>query len=186
MKKTWLLAILPALLYGCQSSGNQMSREEIEAIVDARIEAKLAENPSARPQGSSSSSSGDGFSSSSRSSSSSSSVDDPQNWVGTYEFSDDFNTWEITVNPDETCTIVNKSKGGETIGYGSWRHYNLYGGHYGVSFDDLVPQVWFEGEGDFSRLSRPDITDDLQWIYKDDSSLKAKNPKKRLPLRKTS
>ena len=102
---------------------------------------------------------------------------------GTYEFSDDFNTWAITLNDDETCTIINKSKDG-AVSYGSWFHLGKEHIFY-LNFVDLVPMVWFEGDGGYTEMEHPVFDAQSLYIYKDSHSADAKNPKKRLKMSKT-
>lgn len=106
--------------------------------------------------------------------------DDPYNTiVGTYEFSDNINTWVLIVNNDETAVIYNKSKGGNVKGYGSWYKYSTMK-YATFHFHDKAPIVWFpSGE---ETMSSPRLTED--WIYYDSSAADAKNPEKRLPVKK--
>ena len=105
-----------------------------------------------------------------------------QSMVGTYEFSDNINTWVLVVDiedGDKTCYIYNKSKGDDIKCYGSWWKMNTQKFAH-LSFSDKVPHVFFPSEE--SSLSSPCITKD--WIYSGFSAAESKNPNLRLPLKK--
>lgn len=116
----------------------------------------------------------DSFSSSSQSKSVDSFEGDVE---GTYEFSDNINTWVLVVNGDETAYIYNKAKGDGVKAYGSWYKYD-HMKYAAFSFSDKAPRVFFpSGE---ETLRYPRINN--EWIYYNSSAADAKNPEKRLPL----
>ncbi len=118
----------------------------------------------------------DSFSSSSQSKSVDSFGGDVE---GTYEFSDNINTWVLVVNGDETAYIYNKAKGDGVKAYGSWYKYDSMK-YAAFSFSDKAPRVFFpSGE---ETLRYPRINN--EWIYYNSSAADAKNPEKRLPLKK--
>lgn len=118
----------------------------------------------------------DSFSSSSQSKSVDSFGGDVE---GTYEFSDNINTWVLVVNGDETAYIYNKAKGDGVKAYGSWYKYD-HMKYAAFSFSDKAPRVFFpSGE---ETLRYPRINN--EWIYYNSSAADAKNPEKRLPLKK--
>lgn len=98
---------------------------------------------------------------------------------GTYEFSDNINTWVLVVNGDETAYIYNKAKGNGVKAYGSWYKYD-HMKYAAFSFSDKAPRVFFPS-GD-ETLRSPRINN--EWIYYNSSAADAKNPEKRLPLKK--
>lgn len=107
---------------------------------------------------------------------------------GTYEFADDFNTWELTINKDKTCTMLNKSKGDGVYCYGSWSHFSYEeknSSMYKLSFTDLVPRVWFEGELEMTNMYYPVLEAKGKYIYMNASAYDAQNPNRRIPVRKT-
>ena len=123
----------------------------------------------------------DSYTSSDNSTASSSS--NGQNFIGTYEFTDEINnTWVLKLNSDETATI--QLKGSDSPAYGSWSDWwAINNGNHLIhlSFDDQKPKVWFPaGEETCSYLN---IIND-GYIYFRDDDAKAKNPRKRLTLKK--
>lgn len=108
-----------------------------------------------------------------------------QSIVGTYEFSDNINTWCLVIERDEdnsdegTCYIINKSKGGDVKCYGSWYKYSTMK-YASLHFSEKKPIVFFpSGE---ETLRSPYVN--TEWIYANSSASEAKNPNLRLPLKK--
>lgn len=180
MKKVLFTSLCVATLMSCgqkQGPSEKEIQERIDAAVAAALESKQAGETSSSAT-----------TESMTTSSSATKSETPTSAFGTYEFSDNFNTWALTLNDDETCTIVNKSKGGEVVAYGSWNHWTYnekISAMYKCKFNDKVPQVWFEGEGDFYSLSYPVIDVKTMYVYKNESAWEAKNPQLRLKATKT-
>ena len=180
MKKILFASLCVAILMSCgqkQGSSEQGILERINAAVKVASGSKQAEETSSSAT-----------TESMTTSSSATNSETPTSDFGTYEFSDNFNTWALTLNDDETCTIVNKSKGGEVVAYGSWDHWTYnekLSAMYWCKFVDKVPQVWFEGEGDFCSLSSPVIDVQTMYVYENHSAWEAKNPQLRLKATKT-
>ena len=176
MKKVaFFLSVLALSLSACHT---EKSPEEIEAALDNMV--KEIEEEKAKEQEDNLAQNEECIDTMSKTTEESSAP----SVCGTYEFSDDLNTWELTVNADETCTIRNKSKGGDAVCYGSWNDCTYIGHGHRLSFGDLQPKVWFKGDGDYSSLRYPSIDFANMWIYKGESELLSKNPNKRLKLKK--
>ena len=121
------------------------------------------------------SSSNDSYSSSSRSSSESSKV--KEYFAGTYEVTDAVgDTYTIVLNSDESATFTN-SRGG--VRYGSWRDFPYDAPKLTFSYGE-TPVIFFSG-GE-SGLDNAIIADG--YIYSSNIEYRAKNPKKRLEIRK--
>lgn len=106
-----------------------------------------------------------------------------QKLVGKYEFKDEINnTWVLTIFEDETAQIVNKKKE-NTVCYGSCNDFLSSLGFLCMSFMDEYPIIFFpSGEEMGMQLC---ITGKADYIYDGISATKAKNPRKRLPLKRT-
>lgn len=191
MKKVLFTSLCLATLMSCgqkQGPSEKEIQERIDAAVAAALESKQAEETSSNATTESEETSSSATTESMTTSSSATKSETPTSAFGTYEFSDNFNTWALTLNDDETCTIVNKSKGGEVVAYGSWNHWTYDEKHsamYQCNFNDKVPKVWFKGEGDFYSLSYPVIDVKTMYVYKNLSAWEAKNPQLRLKATKT-
>lgn len=183
-KITFLImtAILMLSTAGCGGNSDAKRIAELEdSIAKLNGNSEKTEEPTAVEETASrasSSSSNDDYISESYSSSSShsQSAGSP---VGTYEFSDNINTWVLVVESDETAYIYNKSKGADVKCYGSWYKYSSMK-YAALSFSDKAPVVWFPSGEETVRYPR--IND--EWIYYNSSAADAKNPEKRLPLKK--
>jgi|GEM_PF-5749530 len=166
-----LLAIaLGSLLTACAGSTSQPSRPAPETVYIDRPSAEAGAQ-------------GDSYVSSSHSSAQEAPT---SNFIGTYEFNDNYNTWALQLNADGTARIRNKSKGGELICYGNWKYFkNLYPNQVSLSFVDLSPKVSFKNDiGPSTTLHFPEIAIDGLWLYKDSSAFDAKNPNLRFKLKK--
>ncbi len=99
---------------------------------------------------------------------------------GTYKFTDKANqTWTLILNKDKTAQI----KRGNELHYGSWTEYASINVMY-ISFDyDDAPMIYFPFGSD--RGTRMSISKD-GYIYEDTSAEEAKNPRKRLPIKKVN
>ena len=99
--------------------------------------------------------------------------------VGTYEVTDEIgNTWVIELKEDETATI--HQKGDSYLVYGSWDPTNYLDYAPGLEFFDERPILYFPSGKE--SLFLPNIVDG--YLYDDGSSAQAKNPRKRLPVKK--
>ena len=101
-------------------------------------------------------------------------------YEGTYKFTDNANqTWTLTLSKDKTAQI----KRGNELHYGSWTEYPSINVMY-ISFDyDDAPMIYFPfGPKEGTRMS---ISKD-GYIYEDTSAEEAKNPRKRLPIKKVN
>lgn len=183
MKKYCLiLSLCVAALASCTQKQGP-SEQEIQERINAAVRTALDSANSSKPDdasfssSSSSSSTSDDFTSSSSSSSSSSAS--ASSYVGTYTVNDGVHTWEIILKSDETCTMGLKGSG--SVAYGSWKIY--YGDDYAsLSFSDEYPVVFFPGGEE--RLYGPRIRLNDGYFYHNESAVKSKNPKKRLPITK--
>lgn len=100
-------------------------------------------------------------------------------FIGTYEFTDTYNrTWVLTLKDDESVTV--SAKGDDGIYYGSWNDF---------PYD--VPCLSF-GWKESPIIAFPDEDEDIsygiitnEYIYASNTAYKAKNPNKRLPIKKT-
>lgn len=100
--------------------------------------------------------------------------------VGTYQFTDELNhTWVLVANTDETATI--STKDGNNLCYGSWHDFRVNDDGIDFSFTDEVPVVYFPSGSE--RCMSFNLRDD-GYIYRSRSDAKAKNPRKRLPVKK--
>ena len=101
-------------------------------------------------------------------------------YVGTYEFTDDINTWVLSIFEDETAQIKNES--GNTICYGSCSDFLEYSNYISVWFSDEYPIIFFpSGEEKGYNLC---IYRGANYLYCGSSAANAKNPRKRLTLKK--
>lgn len=99
-------------------------------------------------------------------------------YEGTYKFTDKANqTWTLTLNKDKTAQI----KSGDVLHYGSWTEYTSTNVMY-ISFDyEDAPMIYFPFGPDRGTMIA--ISKD-GYIYESIDAKKAKNPRKRLPIRK--
>lgn len=99
-------------------------------------------------------------------------------YVGTYKFTDESNkTWVLSLNSDKTAQI----KSGDELHYGSWEDHEMINTMY-IKFDyDDAPIVYFPLGGERGTMMA--ISKD-GFIYKDMDAKDAKNPRKRLPIKK--
>ena len=99
-------------------------------------------------------------------------------YKGTYKFTDNAgNTWVLTLNDDETAQI----KRGNELHYGSWYDYeNINRMYIDFAYDD-APVISFpfgQQRGILMAISKDG------YIYADMDARNAKNPRKRLPIKK--
>lgn len=99
--------------------------------------------------------------------------------TGTYEVTDKIGqTMVITLKEDKTATVT---LDGKTY-YCSWNRYaNIGDGEVEVSFSDDPPALVFEG-GVAETMYGPEILGG--WLYYDYTARKAKNPNRRLQIKK--
>lgn len=181
MKKFFYFAltICMAVFVSCTQQKGGPSEQEIQDRIDAAVKAALAEKKSssdaeAAGTSASSSSSSDYSSASDTYTSSSSSERKPNSSspVGEYRFSDDYNNYTLTINADETSQIVGN---GQTY-YGSWSDWC----HKAYSINNSE-SLYLIVNGKKQYCS-PMIDLSSEWLYLDSSSLKAKDPNKRVKL----
>lgn len=99
--------------------------------------------------------------------------------VGTYEFTDEVgHTWVIVLKSDETATC--SLKDGSNLCYASWDPTNFLDYAPGLEFNDESPVVWFPSGQE--KLYLPHIVDG--YLYDTGSDAQAKNPRKRLKIKK--
>lgn len=173
------MTILATLFFTCcTNSSNSEDKERI-----AQLEAQIAQLQSQSNKTQQSSSTNSGISDSENYSHTYSSPhrqkNNPSQFVGTYEMVDEIgNTWVIKLNSDETATMG--LKGGNEVAYASWDLVNYLDYNPGLKFDDERMSVYFpSGEG---KPFLPCIKDG--YFYLDPDATQAKNPRKRLPIKK--
>lgn len=178
--KRLLLGISVVALMLTTSCGNKADQDRI-----AQLEKELAELKGGGYNESSSFSSSkeDGYSSESYNDYSASEMDssEPQtysSYVGTYKFTDKTNkTWVLSLNSDKTAQI----KSGDELHYGSWEEYESLNTMY-ISFDyDDAPMIYFPFGSERGMMIS--MSDD-GYIYASVDAKDAKNPRKRLPIKK--
>lgn len=152
----------------------------------AELEAQLAELKSNNSTNSSLSEEESSYvSSRSTTSSTPSYSQSSQSVVGTYEFSDNINTWVLVVEKEDdgddkgTAYIYNKTKGEDVKCYGSWYKYS-HMKFASLNFSEKAPIVFFPSTE--ITLRYPYINS--EWIYANSSASEAKNPNLRLKLKK--
>lgn len=100
-------------------------------------------------------------------------------FVGKYEFTDIVDhTFVLSINDDKTAQLV--VKGESNIFYGSI-FINTISGEMEIYFDELPEIVFPSTECGRGRMYVPLSAD---YIYKDGLAIDAKNPQKRLPIKK--
>lgn len=188
-----VLALFSFALTSCVGKSKYDAQiEELMAFKDSVEQAQKVQNSNSAANNSESSQTGyneTNSEESSRSVSASSSSDfdtssgsshNEASYVGTYELTDYAdNVWEIVLNSDETCTMG--VKGHESVAYGSWDLTNYLDYTPGLEFSDDKPLVVFPS-GTTERIFLPHIVDG--YFYVNGSAAQAKNPKKRLPIKK--
>lgn len=104
--------------------------------------------------------------------------DDYQDYVGTYEFTDGYRTFMLTLSDDETAQI--KYKSADTVCYGSCRSLLNSYNCIRISFNDERPLIFFPSgeEGGVSLC----IDREATYIYNGTSAAHAKNPRQRLSI----
>lgn len=174
-----VLALFSFALTSCVGKSKYDAQiEELMAFKDSVEQAQKAQNSNSAANNSESSQTGYNETSSNETSSSSS--QNNGNYVGTWEFTDNAdNVWEVILNSDETCTMG--IKGNEGVAYGSWEKLNFMNYTPDLTFPDEKPVVCFP-DYEMKGIYSPHIIDG--YIYKDWQAAKAKNPKKRLPIKK--
>lgn len=102
-------------------------------------------------------------------------------FIGTYEIVDKANqTYILTLKEDKTATMM--AKGSNKTYYCSWNYFDLYTEpHVQIEFSDDPPALAFGG-GVALTMWQPKMQDN--WLYFDYDARKAKNPKRRLPIKK--
>jgi hypothetical protein len=104
--------------------------------------------------------------------------EEESNIPGTYEVTDEIGqTLIFTLKKDNTATV--KIKGEEGTYYCSWEPND--NNDISLDFSDEPPALMFNG-GITETMYCPEISDG--WLYYNYDALKAKNPKRRLPIRK--
>ena len=182
MKKIFLLTLTAVSIMTLSSCGGGSNSADQERI--AQLEAQIAElqNQIGNPVETESTTEdySDSYTSSDNSNASSSS--NGQNFIGTYEFTDDVNhTWVLKLNSDETATIQLKGSGSDSLAYGSWSDYRGSNNGIILFFSDRAQIVWFP---DGAEKCRGFVIREDGYIYRDLSDASAKNPRKRLTLTK--
>lgn len=173
----FLACVMSLVMASC--SGSSSSDKKRIAELEAQLAELKSNNSSSTEEESSYASSGSTTSSTPSYSQSSQSV------VGTYEFSDNINTWVLVVEKDDDCDdegtayIYNKSKGEGVKCYGSWYKYS-HMKFADLSFSEKAPIVFFPSQE--KTLYNPYISS--EWIYYNSSAADAKNPNLRLKLKK--
>lgn len=104
-----------------------------------------------------------------------------EEFAGTYEIVDKTKQiYVLTLKEDKTATMV--AKGSSKTYYCSWNYYDLYTEpHVEIHFSDDPPALVFDG-GVAITMWNPKMQDN--WLYFDYDARKAKNPKRRLPIKK--
>lgn len=109
---------------------------------------------------------------------SNSSDDENAGITGTYEVTDKIGqTMVITLKDDKTATVT---LDGNTY-YCSWNHISYGDGEVEMRFSDDPPALVFEG-GVAETMYGPEILGG--WLYYNYSARKAKNPNRRLAIKK--
>ena len=178
--KRLLLGISVVALMMTASCGNKAEQDRI-AQLEAEISKLKGEEHnesssfSSRKESGYSSESYNDYSSSEKVSS------EPQtfsSYVGTYKFTDESNkTWVLSLNSDKTAQI----KSGDELHYGAWDEYESLNTMY-IRFDyDDASMIYFpfgENRGTLMAISKDG------YIYASVDAKDAKNPRKRLPIKK--
>lgn len=100
-------------------------------------------------------------------------------YIGKFEMTDEAGqVFIITVNADETATI--ELQGGSFKGYGSWNDFPYDYPDLSFSRDDS-PNIYFPSGKEHYF---PGLILCEGWAYDGSSAFKAKNPNKRLPIKK--
>ena len=96
-------------------------------------------------------------------------------YEGTYKFTDNANqTWTLTLSKDKTAQI----KRGNELHYGSWEESSIM--YIRFDYDD-APMIYFPfgpEQGTLMSISKDG------YIYESIDATEAKNPRKRLPIKK--
>lgn len=179
MKNFFFIALLALAFCGCQNNNKsqQPSEADIEAMINERVAAKLAEQGVESNNVSASASNNNETDVFDSTPTKSSSKNGHSNAVGEYEFTDEIgNNWKLTLNSDKTATIG--IKGADYVAYGSFKLWD--DGELWVKFYDEVPKIWFpSGEQRGSQMPLMD-----GYIYYNKSSYDAKNPRNRISITK--
>lgn len=181
--KVYIIAFIVtfALMSACSKSSDRARIAQLEsqiAEMSEREDGKSTQSENKRTQ--QSEESGNSYVSSSRYTSIRDREDNAKrNAIGTYEVTDEIgNTWVIELKEDETATMHQKGDG--YLVYGSWDPTNYLDYAPGLEFFDERPILFFpSGE---ESLFLPHIVDG--YLYEDGSSAQAKNPRKRLSVKK--
>lgn len=106
---------------------------------------------------------------------------DEEDFVGTYITTDKAGqTFVLELKGDNTATLT--KKGTDDVFYCSWSYWVLSSeAHVDLVFSDNPPMLVFDG-GYSDRMYCPKMVDG--WLYHDDDARKAKNPKRRLSIKK--
>ena len=172
--KFWIIiSVLALVLTGCSNSSDQKRIAQLEAEI-----AKLKGEES-REIESEEDNSMDSYNDYSSTTSNESS--EPQiysSFVGIYKFKDEANkTWILSLNSDGTAQI----KSGDELHYGSWKDYAVINSMH-IKFDlEDVPLIHFpygQHRGTLMELSKNG------YLYAHPDAKEAKNPRKRLPVKK--
>ena len=174
--KVAAVLLATALVVSCNNSSNSADKERIAELEEkiAELQTNLNNNKTSSVKTSTSTSE--------RTSSrlySRSKEENIAQWVGTYEFTDEAgNTWQIILNSDETALF--EPQGGGSKRYGSWDYLPYYFPCLNISHDES-PTIYFP-DGPDSWIDYVCITDG--YLYASNIAAKAKNPNKRLPIKK--
>lgn len=180
MKNLFNLIFVGLVAFSLTSCGGSSSSDK-ERI--AELEAQLAELKGDNSTNNSSTDEESSYISSG--STTSSTRSNKQSVVGTYEFSDNINTWVLVVEKEDadddegTAYIYNKSSKDGTKCYGSWYKYS-HMKYASLEFSEKAPIIFFPSEEETLRY--PYINS--EWIYANRSASEAKNPNLRLALKK--
>lgn len=170
MKKILFVSLCVATLMSCgQKQGP--SEQEIQERIDAAVEAALRENATTAAEEGHSQISEPAATNYENNSELSAKTGNVATLVGHYTISDDVSSWTVDINQDGSCQFHSNGK----TYYGTWntmsRYYEL----------DMSDGLYFVVNGK-SEYFYGYIDLDCQWLYDVSSSIKAKNPNKRVKL----
>lgn len=175
--KKYLFFIMPlfvAVVISCTQQKGP-TEQDIQARIDSAVAEALAKQSTLTSNSSSDYSSSGSISDNSTSSSSSSTESTIPSPVGKYTFNDDYNSYTLIINSDESCQIHSDG----TTYYGSWREW--FDKCYSLEMSDVLH---LRVNGNTYSCYYPKIDISMQWMYCEIEAWKAKNPNKRVKLEK--
>lgn len=170
------IGIVPICLVSCGGNNSDKARiAELEAQIN-ELKGGIEEDESV--SGIAESNSTDNYSSNSPENTHRSERGNSKGFVGTYQFTDEYNTtWTLNLKRDESVTVKAKGQNGEY--YGSWDEfpYDVPCLSFGYKDSPIVAFPTGDENLDYGIITN-------EYIYASNVAYKAKNPQKRLPIKK--